>query len=410
MTYYTHVELAERYRISEATVRNWVRMVKDGKLDLVLHKEGSLLYVANSPSNIPVIENLVKANRKYRNTLALKLISPTPAFYRTFTKKQIYEIVRSLEAHHEIPRQYNYFDGGAIEWDAYAQRLAGEHTPNLLNCTVGLLSDNQSYLDQLLSKYKHVNVIDVGPGNALPVKDFLNHLLQRKKLNRYVALDISSEMLQIAEQNIKEWFDERVQFEAHEIDITYERFGDILARDYSTKDAKDTCNLILFLGGTADNFRNPDAAFWTIHESMNADDVLVYTDKLETEDMRPQWFDYNVKPGKLSLAPMHRLVFDMLSIDDSLYDVEIGFDRRLGQHYTRARFKVALSLRFEFGNGERILTLEKGDAILLWRSWQITAQNFLKQFERNEFYVSHTSQTADHQYLMVISQIQLESP
>lgn len=408
MTYFTHVELAERYRISEATVRNWVKMAKDGKLSLVLHIEGSRSYIANVPGNMPVIENLVKTNKKYRNTLSSKTITPKPAFYKTFTEKQIYEIVRNLEAHHEIPRQYNYFDGGADEWDVYTQRLAGEHAPNLLNRTVKLLTDNQSYLDQLLSKYKHINVIDIGPGNALPVKAFLNHLLQQKKLSRYIAIDISAEMLQIAKQNIKEWFNDRVTFEKLELDITHERFGDILVQDYSVKDAKDTCNVVLFLGGTAYNFRNPGSAFWTIHESMNANDILIYTDKIETEETRPQWFDYNVKPGKLSLTPMHRLVFDMLSIDDSLYDVEMGFNKKLGQHYTLARFKVALNLKFKFKNGERIIALEKGDTILLWRSWQITAQNFLDQFERNEFYVAHTSQTDDHRYVMTIAQILCE--
>jgi len=408
MTYFTHVELAERYRISESTVRNWVKMAKDGKLSLTLHKEGSRSYVANAPSNIPVIENLVKSNKKYRNRLSSKTITPKPSFYKTFTEKQIYEIVRSLEAHHEIPRQYNYFDGGASEWDVYTRRLSREHTPNLLNRTVKLLADNQSYLDQLLFKYKYVNVLDIGPGNALPVKDFLNHLLQQKKLGRYIAIDISSEMLQIAKQNIKEWFHGKVAFEEHKLDITYERFGDILVKDYSTKDAKDTCNLVLFLGGTADNLRNPDAAFWTIHESMNADDILIYTDKLETEEMRPQWFEYNVKPGKLSLAPMHRLVFDMLSIDDSLYDVEMGFNKKLGQHYTLARLKVALNLKFKFKYGERIIALEKGDTILLWRSWQITAQNFMEQFEHSEFYVAHTSQTDDHRYVMAVAQIQCD--
>lgn len=406
MTYFTHVELAERHHVSEATVRNWVKMAKDGKLDLTLHTEGSHAYVANVPSNMPTIENLVRANKKYRNTLSSKTIIPKPAFYKTFTEKQIYEIVRSLEAHHEIPRQYNYFDGGADEWDVYAQRLAGEHVPNLLNRTVKLLADNQSYLDQLLTKFKHVNIIDIGPGNAMPVKDFLGHLLQQKKLSRYIAIDISAEMLQIARQNIKEWFNDGVAFEEYEMDITHERFGDILAQDYSVKDAKDTCNVILFLGGTPYNFRNPGSAFWTIHESMNADDILIYTDKLETEEMRPQWFDYNARPGKLSLAPMHRLVFDMLSIDDSLYDVEMGFNKKLGQHFTHARFKVALYLKFQFKNGERIISLEKGDTILLWRSWQITAQNFLDQFERNEFYVTHTSQTNDYQYVMAVAQIQ----
>lgn len=408
MSYFRNVELARKYRISEGTVRNWIKTTRDGKLDLTLHDEDGKSYIANVPNNAKIIEKLVEDHRKYRNTIALKAIEPKPAFYETFSENDIYEIVRNIEAHHEIPRQYNYFDGGADEWDSYTQRMADEETPNLLNRTVQLLHDNRSYLDQQFTAYKYVNVIDIGPGNALPVKALLAHLIEQNKLGRYIAIDISPTMLEITRRNIKQWFGDTVEYEEHILDITHERFGNILAGDYLKKDANERRNLVLFLGGTAHNFRNPDDAFRTIHESMNANDLLIYTERLETEEMRPQWFDYTAKPGKLSLAPIHRLAFDMLNIDDSFYDVEMGFDERLKQRYTRARFTVALTLRFKFAGGERVINLEKGDAILLWRSWQITNQTYMEQYTRNDFYVAHVSQTEDHQYIMAVTQIAQE--
>ena len=72
--------------------------------------------------------------------------------------------------------KYNYFDGGADHWDKYAERLASEDVPNLVNSTIELLKTNQSYIDVLLAKYKHVNVIDVGVGNAYPITDSLRHI------------------------------------------------------------------------------------------------------------------------------------------------------------------------------------------------------------------------------------------
>jgi uncharacterized SAM-dependent methyltransferase len=405
MTHFKNVELASRYNISEATVRNWVKMAKAGKLELTLSTDKGRSYVANLASNIPIIERLVEENRKYRNSRSAKTISPRAQFYRLFTQAQIYDIVRNLEIHHEIPRQYNYFDGGADEWDRYVQRLADEDVPNLLNRTTGLLQENQGYLDRRLAKYKLVNVVDIGVGNALPVKELLGHLLELGILGRYIAIDISTEMLEIAEHNIKQWFGGRVVFEAHQMDITFERFANVLAEDYLKNTAKDAANLVLFLGGTPDNLRIPDDAFRTINESMNPNDILLYSNKLEKDEMRPQWFDYSSKPGKLTLAPIHRLVFDLLNIDESLYDVEMGFNPNVSQRYTRARLKVALTLKFDFEDGERIVEFEKGDTILLWRSWQMTAADIVTQFDRNGFYVLHSSQTDDREYVLAVAEV-----
>lgn len=405
MTYFKNVELAERYNISEATVRNWVKMTREAKLELTLVHEKGRYYVANTPRNLSVIEKLVEGNKKYRNSKSAKTVKPRPQFYDFFTQTQIYDIVRNLEIHHEIPRQYNYFDGGADAWDHYTEQLAHEESPNLLNRTTGLISENQSYLDRRLGKYRRINVVDVGAGNALPVKELLEHLLDQGILGRYIAIDISNELLQIAERNIAKWFKGRVAFEGYQLDITYERFANILAEDYLKRSANDTANLVLFLGGTPYNFRNPDDAFRTINESMNPNDLLVYTDKLETEDMRPQWFNYNAKPGKLTLAPIHRVVFDLLNIDESFYDVEMGFDKASHQRYARTRLKVALTLKFDFEDGERVLEFEKGDTILLWRSWQMTSSEVINQFERNGFYVLHSSQTEGHDYILNVAEV-----
>lgn len=405
MTHFKNVELASRYKISESTVRNWVKLSKEGKLNLTLTNTKGRFYVANLASNMPIIERLVEENRKYRNSRSAKTITPRPQFYRLFTQAQMYDIVRNLEIHHEIPRQYNYFDGGAGEWDKYVEQLAVEDAPNLLNRTTGLLQENQGYLDRRLARYKKINVVDIGVGNALPVKEFLGHLQELGILSRYIAIDISSEMLEIAEHNIKEWFGGKIAFEGHQMDITFERFANVLAQDYLKNSAKDAANLVLFLGGTPDNLRIPDDAFRTINESMNPNDLLLYSNKLEREGMRPQWFDYSAKPGKLTLAPIHRLVFDLLNIDESFYDVEMGFDPRINQRYTRAKLKVALTLKFDFEEGERSVEFDKGDTILLWRSWQMTAADIAAQFDRNGFYVLHSSQTDDREYILTVAEV-----
>lgn len=405
MTYFKNVDLASKYNISEATVRNWVKTAKEGKLDLTLHEEKNRTYVANEPSNIKIIEKLIAENKKYRNTKSAKTVTPKPEFYKLFDQNQIYDIVRNLEIHHEIPRQYNYFDGGADEWDKYTEGLQTQDTPNLLNRTVELLSENYGHIDKRLGKYQKVNVIDIGVGNALPVKELLSHLVKKGQLGRYIAIDVSTEMLQIAKKNVEKWFNGNVEIEVHQLDITHQRFANLLAKDYLGNDVDSIANLVLFLGGTPDNLRVPDDAFRTINESMNPNDLLVYSNKLEEPEMRPQWFDYTAKPGKLSLSPIHRIVFDLLNIDDSLYDVEMDFDERTDQRFARTHLKVSLTLRFDFSNGQREVKFEKGDTILLWRSWQMTANKILKQFDNNGFYVLQSSQTDDREYILTISEV-----
>src|SRR6266702_5830844 len=186
MLYFKNPELARLHHITLRTVLNWIEAAKQGKLDLTLHTENGKSYVATTARNVATIKQLVEDRKKYRNSRAVKVVSPRPEFYRLYSEAQIYDIVTNLEIHHEIPRQYNYFDGGATYWAEYADRLGHESAPNILNSTVKLLDKNQGYIDHLMSRYERVNVIDIGVGNAAPAKEFIGHLLEEGLLGRYI--------------------------------------------------------------------------------------------------------------------------------------------------------------------------------------------------------------------------------
>ncbi len=404
MLYFKHSELAEQYNVSLRTVHNWIDAAKVDKLNLDLYPEGNKLYIANTSKNLATLAQLVEERRKYRNTKASKIITPNPEFYQLFNDEQVYDIITNLEIHHEIPRQYNYFDGGAKNWERYVERLASEDAPNILTGTMELLSVNQSYIDSLLTNYSRVNVVDVGVGNAHPVKDFIAHLLSRKKLGRYIALDISPSMLVIAEQNIRRWFKGQVQFEGYQYDVNYDRFSPLLIKDYMKNEVNNTVNLVLLFGGTLSNMRYPDNGFKMIHDSMGIHDILIYATKLDTETSR-KYFDFNSKPGNTALSPNHRLIFDLLNIDDSFYGIEMGYDSISGQRYIRVRLKVAITIQFIHNGGCRTISLNKGDTILLWRATQHALADIMDQFEKNDFYLLHASQTDDQEYILTVSRV-----
>lgn len=405
MTYFKNVDLASKYNISEATVRNWVKTTKEGKLNLTLHEEKGRTYVANVPGNIKIIEKLVLANKKYRNSKSAKTVTPKPEFYKLFDQNQIYDIVRNLEIHHEIPRQYNYFDGGADEWDRYIKDLTESNTPSSPKRSSELLEINAQAIDHYASGRTKINIVDIGAGNAQPVRGFLSRLIDKNILGKYIAVDISPSMLKIAEKNIKEWFNDRITFEAHQLDITKERFTHLLVKDYLAEDSQSSVNLILLLGSTPSNFREPDDVFRAINESMNPNDLFLYDANLKNKSSLPEWFKHDAKPGKPKLLERHRLVFNLLNIDDSFFDVEMGYDQEANQHFTRAKLKVAVTLNFKFKDGSRSVELNKGDRILLWRFLQVDMAEINSQIERNNFYMIHSSHTNDRQQVLTISEV-----
>jgi len=404
MIYFSNQELATTYHVSPRTVRNWIESAKTGKLNLSLQTKGERNYIANTSKNIVILESLAEKGKKYRPHRSQKTVSPQSVFYELYNQEQIYDIVSNLEVNREIPRQYNYFGAGANNWDNYANHLAEEEIQNNLTATIELLSSNEDYIDKLLIKYSQVNVIDLGVGNALPVRPFLNHLLEIGKLGRYIAVDISPSMLEIAENNINKWFDGKVKYEGYNLDIDRYRFDHFLADEYIKSKAPQTANIILFMGGTIQNFRKPSSVLKVIHDSMGVNDFVIHQQKLDTHSSR-RYFDFNPNPSHSTLAPNHRFIFNLLNIDESFYEVDMGFDVEKSERYIRVILKIALSVRFKFSGGERIVNFDKNDVIMLWRARQNNALEIVSLLRENELYPLQVSQTDDQEYLLTVSRI-----
>jgi SAM-dependent methyltransferase len=396
--------LAEKYHVSLGTVRNWIEAAQSKGIGVTLHYKNGKPYVANTASNILTIELLVEGGRKYRPHRTFKTLTPRPEFYQLYSQAQIHDVITNLEVRREIPRQYNYFDGGASSWDEYIQRIDRENAPSNLTMTRELLAKNESYVDGLIEQYRRVNIIDIGPGNALPVRILLANLIEESRLGRYIAIDISPEMLRIAKKNIERWFGERVTFEGYELDINRERFANILVEDHTQTPSKPTCNLILFLGGTIQNFRKRDVPLQVINDSMGPNDFLLHTQKLDSTATRSH-FDFSTQPGEQALPPIHSLVVDLLNIDPTLYDLELGYDAQKRERYERIRFKTSLSIEFDLQGGKRLFTINKGEALLLWRASQDSAMDVINLFDRNDFCLLQTSQTEDGEYILTISRV-----
>lgn len=411
MNYFKHSDLANQYHVSLKTVHNWISSAKDEKIDLQLHEAKSGTYVANTARNTLILETLAEKGKKYRNSLHQKVVSPRQDFYSIYNRRQILDIINSLGIHHEIPAQYSYMGEGAMNWDGWMKRLATDTTANLLNGTIDLLERNSAAIDRIIRGTSRVNVVDLGAGNAYPVKKLLDDLLNKELLNRYIAIDISPEMLRIAEDNVHSWFNNSVHFEGYQRDMTYERFDDLLVEDMLDGKADNTINIILLLGGTASNFSSFDDAIRTIRGSMGRNDILIFTDKLDTESSR-QYFDFAItKSGQADhvtskLSELDKYMLDLLGIDESLYTVESGFNPAKHMRYIQIRLNTSITVEFGVSEAKQRVNLEKGEVILLLRILHHNSHQILTAFQQAGLDFLHASISADHQFYLSISRVE----
>jgi uncharacterized SAM-dependent methyltransferase len=399
LKYYKNTELARLYNISEKSVRNWILAAEDGKLDLQLYHEGNRTYIANISQNTELIKELVQKGKKYRNSRGFKVITPSPEFYNLYTQKQIFDIVTCMDIYRELPLQYSYVDGAAHYWDMYTEKLFTELGTNGLTSTIRLLGLSTEYLDTLLEGYEKVNIVDIGVGNCLPVKDLLKYFLDGNRLNRYIGIDISKDMLKIAERNIGEWFNGRIKFEGHVRDINYDRFDDLLLADSFNNGAGKTLNLILFVGGTIANLRDPNRALATIHDSMGKQDIFILTRKLDTEASR-RYFDFTVTPKDIS-RDFRDFILGLLNIKDSYYTIDQFFDEATMTRKRQARLKVALTIKFQLDGKERAIELNKDESLLVWQASHQSALQLINQLDQNNLDLLQATKLKGQQALFI---------
>ncbi|HSE29307.1 MAG TPA: L-histidine N(alpha)-methyltransferase [Candidatus Saccharimonadales bacterium] len=399
MQYFRNHELAKRYNVSQTTVGKWVEAAKNGKLDLSMIEDSGKSFIAATNKNSKVIEELLEDRKKYVNKLSHKIVTPKPEFYARFSPEQVLDIVKSLSVNKELPWSYNYHGQGAAYWDRQVKIRLSEYGSLPESA---LMKMTKSYIDSITNGYK-INVIDVGPGNAEPVREFIADLIKEGRMGRYIAIDSSPEMLVLAEKNLKKWFGVGFNFEGDIRDVTYERFSEVIAKDKNDK----SVNLLLFLGGTLCNFQSMNDALRVLYGSMGPDDYLIHSQKLDTIRNR-SIFSFERSRGEKKLASNYRTVVDLLNIDDdSLFNVVMGFDEKLQRRYLGVELRVSLTIDFkiEACNLTQSVDFKKGDVIMLWYYKHQSAEEVIDQFSDNGFDVIHSSQTQDREFMIVVTSL-----
>jgi len=404
MLYFKNTELAKKYHVSLGTVRNWIVSAERGKLDLALHDTEDRKYILKTATNTDTMNSIVEERKKFRNSNAVKRISPSDKFYNLFSKEQVYDIATNLEIHHEVPLQYNYFNSGARAWNDHMKRLADEDVENSFSATQALLETSMGMLDSLLSNYDRVNIVDIGPGNAMPSRWLLEYLHNAGKLGKYIAIDISPDMLKIAEKNIQKWFNGDVKFEGYTRNVNQDRFADLLISDYFQGDKSRTVNIVLHLGYTLRNMQRPENGYRTIYDSIGKDDLLIEDNLLDTADTR-EHLDFSASPSAGGLFFLNALFVPLLGFKPSHYEVIHGFDKERSERFSKIKLKVAIEIEFKIKGGGRIISLNKDDHIIVWRNRHYSARDIIEQRANSGFSLLYSSQTESQEHMLSIFRV-----
>lgn len=401
MKYFKNTEMAKLYGVSEKSVRNWIQAAQEGKLDLQLFENDGKFWIANTSKNAVTLERQAEKGKKFKNLKSFKTVSPSELFYKVYEDRQILDIISHLTIHHESPLQYTYVDGGAKDWDRYATRLFEEESPNILNNTLDMLEATRSSIDQLLEGYEKVNVVDLGSGNGLPIRSTLAYFLKDGRLNSYIPIDISKDMLNILENNITAWYGDNVRIDANLRDMSYERFNDLLARNTDT--GVKTANLVFLLGGTLSNFRTPTQILQSISNSMELGDILLYSCYLDTPSTR-RYFDFYATPER-KVPILDGMILEFLNIDQSMFEVEQKFDEEKRARTICIKPLVDISIRFDLKSGPRTVEMLKGDPYLIWRHRHKDPIETISMFKENSFDIMQATKSKNQEFLLLSAKI-----
>lgn len=401
MVAFKHSELVDKYHVSPSTIHNWIEAAKEGKLALKLERVGYYTRIANTQENITLLESLSDRARKYRNDEYSKVVAARPEFYDIYTKRQILDIITNLSLNKEIPLQYSYMDEGARVWSMRMDRLEEERQSNGLKNAIELIGDSLSAVDRYIQGKEKVNVIDLGIGNARPIKELVQHLLDRGVLHRLIGIDISPTMLDIAEENVKKWFGGRVALEKYVRDITSDKFDDLVIDDMLDERSKSTMNIVTMLGGTSSNFASPGESLQPIRKSLHNDDIFIHSFKPDSEASRHYFFGIGESDDILN---SFIYVPYLMGIEREFFDIEKGFDQDNKKRYVRLRLNCTLTIGFDLGGTQRRqVKFNKGDVILILRAWHLSVPNMITLLGEAGLTLLYSSLTSDRQYFLSIT-------
>ncbi len=372
MKHYKNKEISDEFAVSQPTVANWIKDTLNGKKELELIEINDKFFIARSQNNIKLIKDYISLGFKYKPTNKRLVVEAKPEFIKHLNDKQIIEIKKNLTEKKLIDVKYVYMDGGANVWNDMYDISAGSAAIYDPYNKMNLLS--VPLLLQLIGKAK-INVFDIGAGNGKPVVDFLQDLYKNNSLGSYIAIDISSQMNEMAIQNVKKKFP-KLDCIPCILDVENNSFEEIVYE--ISQDHPNSINVFLLYGGTFGNFNNQEKALFNIEKSMFSGDFLF----LNNFSPNPYRFNDEKYMYESPTVDHYLFVARGLGLRVGPEDLEYSFNLENKERQLSLVLPSDYTIKLPINDKDEKIDLPKDTRILVWKH-KMTNLNFIQSITKS---------------------------
>ncbi|MHC5598688.1 MAG: L-histidine N(alpha)-methyltransferase [Nostoc sp.] len=335
------------------------------------------------------------------STTISRTAKPSSEFYSLFSEEEVLGIIDALEVRREIPLKYSYKGRGAKSWNDFYLKYIVPKWYRRPNVEIDLLNNNFNYLNENIPSSNKVNIIDVGAGNSYPVKKFIRRLNKLGKVNKYIALDISEELLNLSKINFKKWFP-LLEFISSTIDIENSCVPKILFQNQASLEIDDTVKIFLHLGVTIGNHQNRDKVLKNFRDSMRKNDFLVFTNETGSNS---QW-DGIVRGGcKYHVEEIYEWVKNNIGIKSEDSQLVRKYDLKTDSIVANLKLLHDYTINFSRIGIDKKIEMSEGEEITIWRHHKYEMPNLLQEIERSGLQLLHYNTDKYKSHIMVICKV-----
>jgi len=293
----------------------------------------------------------------------------------SLTKIQELELLSALESRAESPLKFAYIGKGHKWWIEMARKSRENHEIQFKEDL--LKRESLPFIFRSIdSKTKIVNIIDFGCGDGVPIMPIFNYLKSITTIStvRYISVDISRDMLAVAEKTIKNYFP---KIEIISILFDFER-GEVLEKLLQLSKVNNTKNYFFLLGNTLGNFDNTEKVLSNLKLSMFSDDQLIIGNQVSNVLAAPKLVEY-----------YHRKeVFNIVSSTLKNYGMNCSF-KEYNVRWNDIKKHIEMFLSLEKDRkiiiaGQSVY-FEKGEEILLAISKKFIEESIVEVFNHVGF-------------------------
>lgn len=359
--YKTKMEVAREFSMGESTVRKWIKKALEGKIDLQLQETEGVYHILKNQHNRNVIYDLIEKNKAHRKLDLSVEVSASQELHKLMGEQKLSILMSSLEAYREIPMKFKYLGRGAHLWNDFYNQRFKNHWPYGISDTFAVATFFE-YVLKHYQRYQKFNVIDLGTGNGKPLIPLLKELKHMGRLNSYIGIDISTEMLSIAKTNISPL---EIEYRLFERDFETQSLHDVFFEARRGETGRERIPCIAFmLDGTLANHDTPAQIqiLNNIRNGMHSDDYLFVVSVDDSDTNRPTFPAFEFKQPHL----MAIMIPELLGIKQDMFTKEKIYNEKKDIREVNLILNRDILIHFPENLGSVQLYL--GDKINVWKS------------------------------------------